>query len=96
MKLNNTSLEKIEQIYKDLSYTVRYEKGNFNSGYCIVEDKKIVVLNKFFNAEGRANILLDILSMIDVSEEMLSDKSKTFFSQILKSQEYQLKASPSH
>lgn len=59
----------------ELEYTVRYEKGNFNSGYCIVENKKIAVINKFFDVEGRMNCLLDILQNLEIEEEKLSEPS---------------------
>jgi hypothetical protein len=92
MKLNKTTLEKIEIIFKELSYTIRYEKGNFNSGYCIVEEKNIVVINRFFDVEARCNVLLDILSTLSVTEELLTEKSFQFYSQILKIQEMELKS----
>lgn len=57
----------------ELEYTVRYEKGNFNSGYCIVENKKIAVINKFFDVEGRMNCLLDILQNLEIEEANLSE-----------------------
>lgn len=59
----------------ELEYTVRYEKGNFNSGYCIVENKKIAVINKFFDVEGRMNCLLDILQNLEIDQEQLSEAS---------------------
>ena len=42
-KHTKPTLQKIEQIFKELDYLVRYEKGTFNSGYCIVENTKIVI-----------------------------------------------------
>ena len=91
LNFTKTTLHKIEQIFQEQDYTIRYEKGNFQSGYCIVESKKIVIVNKFFDTEGRINCLLDILSMIIVMEDVLSEKSKAFFKQILKSQEFKIK-----
>ena len=91
LNFTKTTLHKIEQIFQEQDYTIRYEKGNFQSGYCIVESKKIVIVNKFFDTEGRINCLLDILSMIIVMEDSLSEKSKIFFKQILKSQEFKIK-----
>jgi len=87
MNYTKTTLKKIEQIFEEQDYTIRYEKGNFQSGYCIVESKKIVIVNKFFDTEGRINCLLDILSMIIVMEDLLTEKSLKFFKQILKDQE---------
>jgi hypothetical protein len=81
----------LELLFKELEYTVRYEKGNFNSGYCIVEHKKIVVVNRFYDIEGRINILLDILSTISIDEATLTEKTQQFFKQIARNQENQLK-----
>ena len=91
LNFTKTTLRKIEQIFEEQDYTIRYEKGNFQSGYCIVESNKIVIVNKFFDTEGRINCLLDILSMIIVMEDTLSEKSKIFFKLILKSQEFKIK-----
>lgn len=86
MKYTRTTLRKIETIFNEQDYTVRYEKGNFQSGYCIVEDKKVIIVNKFYDTEGRINCLLDILSMTIVMEDRLSPASKATFRQILKAQ----------
>lgn len=56
------SLKKLETLAKELGYTVRYEKGNFQSGYCLVESRQVAIINRFFDTEGRINVLLDILS----------------------------------
>ncbi len=56
------TLKKLETLAKELGYKVRYEKGNFQSGYCLVEHQRVAIVNKFFDTEGRVNVLLDILS----------------------------------
>jgi len=85
VKYTKSTLQKIENIFNELEYTVRYEKGNFNSGYCIVEDRKIAIINRFFNTEGRINCLIDILSSIVVIDQNLTEVSRHFYRQILKS-----------
>ena len=62
------SLKKVENLLKELGYTVRYEKGNFTSGYCLVERRKIAIVNKFYDTEGRLNVLYDILSTYRLPE----------------------------
>ena len=47
MKYNQTTLKKLENILEEGGYILRYERGSFQSGYCILENKKVVVLNKF-------------------------------------------------
>ncbi len=81
-KYTKHSLKKLETIFKELDYTIRYEKGSFNSGYCIVEHKNIAVINKFFDTEGRINVLLEILSTIDVKKESLSEASFKFYKKL--------------
>ncbi len=90
LKYTKSNLDKLELLFKELEYTIRYEKGTFNSGYCLVEDKKIIIINKFFDTEGRINVLLDILSTVMVMEERLSKTGLQFFKNILKSQETEI------
>lgn len=87
LRFSKSNLDKLELLFKELDYTIRYEKGTFNSGYCIVEDKKIIIINKFFDTEGRINVLLDILSNVLIMEERLTKTSLQFFKNILKAQE---------
>lgn len=68
-------LQKLEGLFADLDYTIRYERGTFQSGYCVVEQQKIVVINRFLDTEARINCLLEILDSIDVDEQDLSEES---------------------
>jgi hypothetical protein len=81
-KYTRHSLKKMEHLFQELDYTLRYEKGNFNSGYCVVEDRNMAVINKFFDTEGRLNVLVEILSSIVVEEDRLSEASRKFYRQI--------------
>ena len=85
MKYTKHSLKKIENLFDAIDYTVRYERGNFQSGYCMVENKRIAVINKFYDTEGRINVLLDILQLVEVEVENLDDKQQKFYKQLLKS-----------
>ncbi|MBD0351311.1 MAG: hypothetical protein ICV65_09175, partial [Flavisolibacter sp.] len=51
MKYTQSTLDKIEKIVEESGYIIRYERGSFQSGFCILEDKKVVVLNKFLQLE---------------------------------------------
>lgn len=79
IKYTKTTLQKIEQLFKEAGYTVRYEKGQFHSGFCVLELRKVVVVNRFLDMEGRINVLIDIFSSLDVSETELSEEAlKTY------------------
>jgi hypothetical protein len=54
---------------------VRYEKGNFQSGYCLVEQRKVAVINKFFDTESRVNTLIDILKTVTLDEAAMDEKN---------------------
>ncbi len=81
-KYTPTALKKVEQIYDEAKYLVRYEKGNFASGYCVLEHKKVVVVNKFLNVEGRINALLEILPSIKVDPETFSGETLKLLDQL--------------
>ncbi len=63
-KASRYRLQKLIDRFKEFEYTVRFEKGNFKSGYCVLETKKVVVVNKFLDLESRIDNLRTILSDI--------------------------------
>lgn len=86
MKYTQTTLEKMERILDESGYTVRYERGTFQSGYCILEQRKVVVLNRFLPIEGRISTLIDIIPKLLVNSESLTpDTRKTFEELMLQS-----------
>ena len=83
MKYNQAALDKIEKILDETGYVVRYERGNFQSGYCILEERKVVVLNKFLQMEGRINTLLDIIPQLTISPDTLSPEARKTYMEVL-------------
>jgi hypothetical protein len=86
MKYNQTTLEKIEKILEETEYVIRYERGTFQSGYCILEEKKVVVLNKFLQTEGRINTIIDIIPQVKIDADLLTPDSKKLYEQIIAQQ----------
>ena len=82
MKYTQHTLDKLEELLGELEYVVRYERGTFQSGYCILEQKKVVVLNKFLQLEGRINTLIDIVPKLVTTTEHLSPESRKTLEQI--------------
>ncbi len=72
MKFTKSVLTTILDLMESIGYKVRFEKGNFQSGYCIVKSQKIAIVNKFFDTKARINCLLDILSQINFEHESLT------------------------
>ena len=84
LKYTKHLLNKIEELYEEIGYTIRYAKGSFNSGYCLVENQKIAVINKFFDTEGRIGVLLDILDLMEIELNRLSEKGQKTYKQVAK------------
>lgn len=83
MKYNQQSLNKLENILEEADYVVRYERGSFQSGYCILEDKRVVVLNKFLNTEGRINTLIDLIPNVSVNYDLLTLTAQKLYDELI-------------
>jgi len=84
MKLTQTTLDKLEDILGESEFVVRYERGNFQSGWCLLEAKRIVVLNKFLNLEARINTLLELIPVLDIQFDKLTHDSQKLYTEVQK------------
>jgi hypothetical protein len=84
MKLTQTTLDKLEDILGESEFVVRYERGNFQSGWCLLESKRIVVLNKFLNLEARINTLLELIPQLDIQFDKLTHDSQKLYEEVKK------------
>jgi hypothetical protein len=82
MKLTQTTLNKLEDILGESDFVVRYERGNFQSGWCLLETKRIVVLNKFLNLEARINTLLELIPQLDIQFDKLTHDSQKLYDEV--------------
>jgi len=83
MKYNQYTLDKIEKIAEESGYVIRYERGTFQSGYCILQAKKVIVLNKFFQTEGRINTLIDLMPQLSINFDALTHESQKMYDEIM-------------
>lgn len=83
IKFTQTTLDKIEKVIEESGYVIRYERGNFQSGYCILQAKKVVVLNKFFQTEGKINTLIDLMPQLEINFDALTHDSQKLFDEVM-------------
>jgi len=83
IKLTQTSLDKLTELFTLAGYTIRHEKGNFKSGSCMIEAGKLIVLNKFSPVETRVTFLIDALKKIQPDPSLLDDRRKAFLKEAL-------------
>ncbi|HEX7358584.1 MAG TPA: hypothetical protein VF270_12805 [Ignavibacteriaceae bacterium] len=78
MKLKEKEFEEIIQdlrsVASQLGATVRFEKGDFKGGYCLLKESKVIVINKNANLQRKAMILSVALKELGVDEIYLNPK----------------------
>lgn len=79
LKYTKQFLDKLENLFASSEYVLRYEKGNFKSGYCVLKETRIVIVNKYFPLEGKINALVDILSELKLDPSGFKDKANQEF-----------------
>ncbi len=89
LTLTTHTLEKMELLLKTAGYKVRYEKGNFKTGACLLQNSKIIVINRFSNLESKVLSIAELLRELEVDHNLLDDK-QTAFLQHLKQTKLQL------
>ncbi len=82
IKYTNQFLTKLEDLIAESDYIMRYEKGNFKSGYCLLKEQKIMIVNKFFAMEGKINALLDILKNVELDTSKFSEKNMKLYNEL--------------
>jgi hypothetical protein len=75
-------LSKIEDLYSETDYNLRYERGQFKSGYCILKSQKIAIVNKYYSLEGKINSLIEMLKEMEVDINKLSPKNQKLYTEL--------------
>lgn len=64
----DTLVEELKQLAEQLGITVRQENGNFNGGYCVLHEKKLIVVNKKLTPNIKAAVLAQSLGHFPLDE----------------------------
>lgn len=76
MAYKRGALQKVEKQFNERGYKIRYERGNFKAGYCIVQNSKVIIINKFYNNEARYNCLIEIMNANGLAQEFEAEETK--------------------
>ena len=82
LTLTTHTLEKLEILLRTAGYRVRYEKGNFKTGACLLLNNKVIVVNKFSNLESKINAIVELVRDLELEYSLLDDKQIAFLQQI--------------
>ncbi|MCH7973424.1 MAG: hypothetical protein IIB07_08675 [Bacteroidetes bacterium] len=90
MKIKEKEFEKILQELKDLAQqlgaVVRFEKGDFKGGYCLLKENKIIIINKMANYQRKVMILAAALKELGIEEMYLSPKIREVIDEMVVSE----------
>ena len=82
LTVTNHTLETLELLLKTTGYRVRYEKGNFKTGACLLQNSKTVVINKFSGLESKILSMSELIRELDMDYNLLDDKQQAFLAQL--------------
>ena len=78
MRMKEKEFEEIildlRTVASQLGATVRFEKGDFKGGYCLLKESKVIVINKNANLQRKAVILSTALKELGVDAIYLNPK----------------------
>lgn len=84
ISITQYNLDKIEDLFGQIGYKVRYEKGNFRTAACVLQNTKVIVVNKFSNLEIKINSLILLLKDFEVNREEIEEKQWLFYKSLVK------------
>jgi len=69
-------LQELKSVADQLGATIRFEKGDFKGGYCLVHDKKILVINKMTNLQRKVMILSTALKELGIDSIYINPRMR--------------------
>ena len=71
-------LLKIEEALEEIGLRIRYEKGNFDGGYCILRDENIVVVNKKLSPIKKCSVIAQALGEFGIDNIYMKPVVRTY------------------
>ena len=82
LKYSKQFQKKLENIFPNIGYKLRFEKGNFKSGFCILKNEKVVIINKYYTTEGKINTIIKILNSLNYSSDKIQEENLKILNKI--------------
>lgn len=77
MKEEELLLE-IEQSAQDMDLRIRYEKGDFDGGYCILRDENIIVVNKKLSPIKKCSVIAQAMGDFGIENVYMKPIVRTY------------------
>ncbi|MCX6167942.1 MAG: hypothetical protein NTX65_01275 [Ignavibacteriales bacterium] len=77
-----TILQDLKQLAQEMGAKVRFERGDFKGGYCIVREDKTIVINKLSTLQKKIMILTAALKDLGINEHFIQPKIREIIDEI--------------
>lgn len=86
MKIKEKEFEllvtELKEIAQKLGVNVRFEKGDFKGGYCVVKENKIIIINKFAPTQKKAAILATALKELGIEDLYINPRIREIIEEL--------------
>jgi len=71
-------IEELHDVAKQLGVTIRYERGDFEGGYCVLREEKLLLVNRRLLPARKASVLALAMNEIGLEEMYLKPVVREF------------------
>lgn len=71
-------IPELESLAAEMGLKIRYEKGDFDGGYCILKEQQIIVVNKKLHPSRKASVLATALGEMGIEHLFVKPNVRMF------------------
>ena len=71
-------LSELDIVARDLGVRIRFEKGDFDGGYCLLRDERIIVVNKKLKPNRKASVISQAFGELGIDNLFIKPAIRVF------------------
>jgi len=75
-------MEDLKSLATQMGASVRFERGDFKGGYCILKESKVIVINKLSNLQRKVMTLAAALNELGIDKVFLTPKLREIIEEL--------------
>ncbi len=75
-------LDDLKKLAAEMGARVRFERGDFQGGYCILNENRVIVINKLSTTQRKVMILSAALKELGIDEIYLPPRLREFIDEM--------------
>ncbi len=72
------TLAELEIVAHDIGVHIRYEKGDFDGGYCLLRDERIIVVNRKLKPNRKASVISQAFGELGIENVYIKPAIRLF------------------